>query len=133
MAAGPKIDGAGIQKLKTLDEAVVQLQRLHSVVEHYALALKQNKPTHTYSQHVKRTLTPLVGKLKPQFGMISDVVAAMNLVAGRGGSEKTKVRMLQEGVGSIRQQLDIAVVRVKENHAVKDDAADSPQPPTTSG
>ena len=52
-----------------------------------------------------------------------DVVASMNLVAGRGGNEKTKVRMLQESVGSIRQQLDIAVVRVKEQHEVKAESA----------
>src|SRR5438309_549144 len=41
MAAGPKLDGAGIQKLKTIEEAIIQLQRLHGVVEQYALALKQ--------------------------------------------------------------------------------------------
>jgi hypothetical protein len=39
--AGPKLDGAGIQKMKTLEEAVTQVQRLHGVVEHYALALKR--------------------------------------------------------------------------------------------
>jgi hypothetical protein len=121
--AGIKLDGAGVQKMKTIEEAVVQVQRLHGVVEQYALSLKQNKPTSLYGMQVKRALTPLVGMLKPQFGLIADQVAAMNLVAGRGGAETAKVRMLREGIGSLRQALEIAVVRVKANHEVKDEAA----------
>lgn len=129
MAAGPKLDGAGIQKLKTIDEAQLALQRLHGMVEQYALALKQNKPTSMYSQQVKRTLSPLVGLLKGQFGMIADVAAALNLVATRGGSETVKIRMLREGVGSLRQQLDIAVVKIKENHAVKEEVVEGARKP----
>ena len=121
--AGVTLDNAGIQKMKTLDEALVMLQRLHGVVEQYALAMKQNKPTSLFGMQVKRALTPLVGLLKPQFGLISDQVAAMNLVASRGGSETAKVRMLREGVGQLRQALEIAVVRVKSNHEVTDEKA----------
>ncbi len=122
--AGPKLDGAGVQKLKTLDEASAQLQRLHGIVETYALALKRNQPTSLYGMQVKRAISPLVGLLKPQFGLIADQDAAPNLIAGRGGSETTKLRQLREGVGSLRQALEIAVVRVKDNHTVKDDAAE---------
>jgi hypothetical protein len=129
MAAGPKLDGAGIQKLKTIDEAMIALQRLHGMVELYALSLKQNKPTSMYAQQVKRVLSPLVGLLKGQFGMIADVAAALNLVATRGGSETVKIRMLREGVGSLRQQLDIAVVKIKENHAVKEEAVEGARKP----
>lgn len=120
--AGIKLDGAGVQKMKTLEEATIQLQKLHGIVEQYALAMKQNKPTSLYGMQVKRALTPLVGMLKPQFGLIADQVAAMNLVAGRGGAETAKVRMLREGIGSLRQALEIAVVRVKATHEVKDEA-----------
>ena len=121
--AGIKLDGAGIQKMKTLEEATTQLQRLHGVVEQYALALKQNKPTSLFGMQVKRALSPLVGLLKPQFGLIADQVAGMNLVATRGGAETAKIRMLREGVGSLRQQLEIAVVRVKSNHELKEEGA----------
>jgi hypothetical protein len=121
--AGPKLDGAGVQKMKTLEEAATQLQRLHGIVETYALALKRNQPTSLYGMQIKRAISPLVGLLKPQFGLISDQAAAMNLVAGRGGSETAKLRQLREGVGSLRQALDIAVVRVKDNHMVKDEPA----------
>lgn len=119
--AAPKLDGAGTQKLKTIDEALTQLQRLHGIVETYALSLKRNQPTSLYGMQVKRALGPLVGLLKPQFGLISDQVAALNLIAGRGGNEQTKVRLLREGVGSLRQALDIAAVRVKENHTVTEE------------
>lgn len=119
--AGVTLDNAGIQKMKTLEEALVMVQRLHGVVEQYALAMKQNKPTSLFGMQVKRALTPIVGLLKPQFGLISDQVAAMNLVASRGGAETAKLRMLREGVGQLRQALDIAVVRVKSNHAVVED------------
>lgn len=122
MAAGPKLDGAGIQKMKTIDEANMQVQRLHGVVETYALALKRKQPTQLFSQQIKRQITPLVGMLKPQFGLIADQVAAMNLVAGRGGNEMTKLRILREGIGSLKQALEIAAVRVKENHMVTEEA-----------
>ena len=78
--AGIKLDGPGTQKMQTIEEAVTQVQRLHGVVESYALALKQNKPTSLFGLQVKRSLTPLVGLLKPQFGIISDQVAAVNLL-----------------------------------------------------
>jgi hypothetical protein len=129
MAAGMKLDGAGVQKLKTIDEATVQVQRLHGVVESYALALKQKQPTQLFSMQVKRALSPLVGLLKPQFGMISDQVVALNLVASRGGSETTKVRILREGVGALKQALEIAAVRVKDNHSVKDEPVERGEKP----
>jgi hypothetical protein len=126
MAAGRKLDGAGVQKMKTLDEAVSQAQRLHGVVEHYALALKRKQPTNLFGMQVKRALTPLVGLLKPQFGLIADQVASMNLLASRGGSEDAKVRNLREGVGALKQALEIAIVRVKDHHMVTEEASEQP-------
>jgi hypothetical protein len=123
MAAGPKLDGAGIQKMKTLEDAVTQVQRLHGIVESYALALKRAQPTMNFGMQIRRSLPPLVGLLKGQFGLISDQVAALHLVVSRGSNEQTRVRVLREGIGSIRQALDIAGVRVKENHAEKEDAS----------
>jgi hypothetical protein len=116
-----KLDGAGVQKMKVIEEALVQVQRLHGIVEHYALTLKQNKPTTLYSSQIKRQIFPLGQLLKPQFGLIADQIAALGLSTSRGGSEIVKVRTLREGVASIRMALDIAIVRIKDNHAVKDE------------
>lgn len=121
-----KLDGAGIQKMKTIETALIQVQRLHGVVEQYALTLKQNKPTTLYSSQIKRLIFPLGSLLKPQFGLIADQIAALGLSSSRGGSELVKVRVLREGVASIRMALDIAIVRIKSNHAVEDKPVEPP-------
>ena len=127
--AGVKLDGAGIQKMKTIEEATIQLARLHAIVELYALSLKQNKPTSLFGSQIKRALFPLVGLLKPQFGLIADQIAALNLITSRGGPDTTKVRTLREGVGSIRQQLEIATVRIKDNHKLVEEIKEGARKP----
>jgi hypothetical protein len=124
MAAGPKLDGAGIQKLKSLEDATTMLHRIHGLVETYAIAVKKSQPAAYYVQQIRRALPPLIGLLKGQFGMIADQVASLNLVATRGSNEQTRVRVLREGVGSVRIALEIAATRVKENHAVKEPGAE---------
>ena len=127
--AGVKLDGAGIQKMKTIEEATIQLARLHAIVELYALSLKQNKPTSLFGSQIKRALFPLVGLLKPQFGLIADQIAALNLITSRGGPDTTKVRTLREGVGSIRQQLEIATVRIKDVHKLVEEVKEGARKP----
>jgi len=124
MAAGPKLDGAGIQKAKTLEDATTMLHRIHGLVETYAMAVKKKQPTSFTIQQIRRALPPLIGLLKGQFGMIADQIAALNLIASRGSNEQTRLRVLREGVGSARIAIDIAMVRVKENHTV-DEADES--------
>jgi hypothetical protein len=104
-------------KLKTLEEAAGGLHRLHALVEKYALAVKQGANTGQFVHQIRRTLEPLVGLLKPQFGMLADQVASLNLIATRGGSEQMRVRGLREGVASLRQGFEIAERKVREQHA----------------
>ena len=122
--AGLKLDGAGVQKMKTLEDATTMLHRLHGLVETYAMAVKKSQPTSFTIQQIRRSLPPLIGLLKGQFGMIADQVAALNLIASRGSNEQTRLRVLREGVGSIRISMDIAMVRVKENHGEKEAKGD---------
>jgi len=106
-------------KMATLDEAQTLLQRLHAIVERYAMTVKAQGETGAFRQQLSRAGTPLVGLLKPQFGTIADVVTAFLLVASRGGGEQMKVRALREGVAQIRAQLEVAVTKVKEKHAIE--------------
>ncbi len=127
--ASSQLDGAGMAKLKTLEEAATGIQRVHALVERLALEVKQGGNAGPHIHTIRRALDPLVGLLKPQFGMLSDQVASVNLVATRGGSEQMRVRALREGVASLRQGLEIAERKVREQHGTentgrRDSAAD---------
>ena len=102
------MDGAGLAKMETLEDANAQLQRIHSIVERMAVAMRSGHETNSFGAQIRRTGSPLVGKLKGQFGMIADQVSALMLVASRGGGEQVKLRSMREGVAQIRVQLEIA-------------------------
>ena len=116
--AGMKLDSAGQNKLKTLDEALLHLQRIHGLVEQYAMALKRNQPASVFVMNLRRQMPTLAANLKNQFGMISDQVTATNLAASRGASEIVRLRQLREGVAQVRQALEIAVTQTKDKHKV---------------
>ena len=122
MSTGPKLDGAGHAKMETLDEATAQLQRIHGIVERMAVAVRTQQDTAQFGAQIRRAGSPLVGLLKGQFGMISDQVTAMLLIATRGGGEQNKVRALREAVAQLRTQLEIAIARTKEKHAMAEDS-----------
>jgi hypothetical protein len=113
-----QLDGAGQIKLATLEEAGILVQRLHGIVEHYAMAVRGQQATGGFRQQLMRAGTPLAGLLKPQFSVMADVVSSFLLIASRGGGEQVKVRALREAVASIRAQLEIATTKVVEKHTI---------------
>jgi hypothetical protein len=115
-----RIDAAGANKLKVLDDGVLLLQRINGIVEQYALALKRNQPASVYVQNVRRQLPTLAENLRSHFGSIADIAISVNLAASRGASEVMRLRVLREGVAQIRQAMDIAVIQTKAKHAVED-------------
>ena len=117
--AGVKLDGAGAQKMKTIEEALATMQTIHGHVERMAIEIKNQKGAGIIPSQIKRIAVPLQGQLKGQFGMIADQVSAMILGSSRGGGDQNKLRVLREYVGQIRQALDIAASKVKEQHSVK--------------
>ena len=123
MASGPKLDGAGTAKMETLEEAATHLQRLHGIVERMGMAVRSQQSTAQFGAQLRRAGAPLVGLLKGQFGMISDQTTAMLLIATRGGGDQNKLRALRESVAQIRIQLEIAVAKTKEKHAVPEEDA----------
>jgi hypothetical protein len=118
--AGIRLDGAGQAKMVTLDDSLVIHQRIHGLVEQYALSVKQAKPNGTYLNNIKRQMPTLAGKLKGQFGMISDLVTQVNMSMTRGSSEVIRVRSMREGLAAIKVQLDIAIAQTIAKHEVKD-------------
>lgn len=113
-----QLDGPGRMKMVTLEEATTLAQRLHGIVERMAAQANKNEPVTSYMQQVRRAGAPLVTLLKPQFGLVSDHVAQMMVVAGRTGSDRIRVRALRESVGQLKMQLEVAGNRVRETHAV---------------
>lgn len=107
--------------MATLEEAAKMTQRLHGLVERMAVTAQKREPISSYSQQVRRAGAPLVSLLKAQFGLISDHVAQMMIIAGRTGSDLVRVRALREGVGQLKMQLEVAETRVREIHAVKEE------------
>jgi hypothetical protein len=119
--AGLKLDGAGQAKMTTLEDSVAIHQRVHTLVEQYALAVKQNSPASHLLMNIKRQMPVLAGKLKGQFGMISDLVTATSMAMSRGASEQMRVRAMREGVAAIKVQLEIALAQTIAKHEVKDE------------
>ncbi len=117
--AAIKLDGAGAQKMKVLEEALLSLQQIHGLVERMAIEVKNQKPAGVIPMQIKRAATPLVGQLKGQFGMIADQVSAMILIAGRGGGDQVKVRSYRESVGALRIAIEMAQSKVKKDHGVE--------------
>lgn len=107
-------------KMATLEEATKVAQRLHGLVERMAATAHQRQPVSSYSQQIRRTGAPLVSLLKAQFGMVSDHVAQMMIIAGRTGSDQTRVRALREGVGQLKMQLEVAATRTRDIHTAKE-------------
>lgn len=118
--AGVRLDSAGLMKMKTLGESLLHLQRIHGVVEQYAIAVKRNQPAQVYTMNLRRQLPSLAENLKAQFGMVAEQVTTLNLATSRGASENQRVRTLREGVAQLRQALEIAMTQTKERHTVKD-------------
>ena len=121
MAGDAKVDATGTVKLKTLDEALLLLQRIHGIVEQYAVAYKRGQPTASYVMNLRRQLPTLAANLKAHFALISDEVLALNLATSRGASEQTRVRLLREGVARIRTNMDIAAIQTRAKHQVNDE------------
>lgn len=119
--AGLKLDGAGQAKMATLDDCVTLHQRVHTLVEQYALAVKRNQPGSHLLMNIKRQMPVLAGKLKGQFGMISDLVTATTMAMTRGASEQMRVRAMREGVAAIKVQLEIAATQTIAKHEAKDE------------
>ena len=116
----PQLTGAGTQILHTLEDAAAHMQRLHGIVEKMAMAHKLQQPTAPFGQQLRRAAGPLVGLLKSQYAVLADQVSALILVATRGGSEQRKVAALRETVGQLRAQIDVAINKVFEHHAMEE-------------
>ena len=85
-----KLDGAGIEKLNTIEAAQSTIQTIHGHVERMAIEVKAHRGPGVIPQQIKRIAGPLQGRLKGHFGMVADLVSNMVLALGRGGSDELR-------------------------------------------
>lgn len=128
---GTRIDGPGLAKLETLEQALTLVQRLNTIVERMAQSQRMMQPLAQYRQQIQRAAAPIASLLKPQFEPISVMLTNLVIVSTRGGSDQQKVRSLRESVAQIKAQLDASMGRVRKEHTVTDsDENQSPKPLT---
>lgn len=116
--AGLILDSSGTIKMKVLDDALLQLQRINGLVETLAMNSKKGTPSTSLTQSIKRQLSSLAANLKSHFGMISDAVTNVYISSSRGSSDAARARVLREGVAQIKQAIEIGMAHTKDKHAV---------------
>jgi hypothetical protein len=119
--ARPKLTGPGVQRLQTLEEAAILLQTLHGIVEKMAMALRAQQPIQPFVQQLRRASVPLADLLKGHYGLLSDQVTGLYLVATRGGGERARVNNLRETIGGLRNALEIAERKVYDDFGEPED------------
>lgn len=98
------------------------MQHLHGLVEQFAAARSGQEQL---AQTIKRQL----GKLKLKFmgagfDQLSQLAGAMQIAAGRTTSQNTKARILRDGVGSIKFQLELEERLIRQQESVTPERAE---------
>src|SRR3954469_24815576 len=122
--AGLILDSSGTIKMKTLDDAVLLLQRLNGLVENYAIRAQKGVPAPAIVANIKRQLVTLAANLKAHFGMISDQVTNVYISSSRGASDAGRVRSLREGMAAIKQGIEIGMEQTTTKQQVVKHAAE---------
>jgi HPt (histidine-containing phosphotransfer) domain-containing protein len=92
-------------KLASLTELQQRVHRIHSLVEQFAAAKTGHE---TLAQPIRRAFQQLrVQCLSAGYDALAQLCGSMELAAGRGGPITNKVRILREGVGSLRSQVEL--------------------------
>lgn len=133
-----KVDPQGQQKLAGLQSMADRIQHVYGLVERFAAA-RDPKQAETMTMPLRRAF----GRLKLDLNgagldTLAQLAAAMEIAARRGASHPTKSRILREGVGSLRFQIDMEQRKVLSDHAARateaaEAEADEPDPEQAPG
>lgn len=122
-----KLSSKAQVQLAKLAEFENKAQHVYGLVERFAAA--RGKEAEALAMPLKRAF----GRLKIELmgaGMdsLSQLAGAMEVAAGRGGSQHSKSRILREGVTSIKFQLELeqrTILRDEADAAARSDADDA--------
>ncbi|HEX6306687.1 MAG TPA: hypothetical protein VFZ69_00800 [Longimicrobiales bacterium] len=112
----PKLSPSATARLSVLNEFMARVQRVHGLVEQYATN-RMNPDQHLMP------MTRAFSQLKLQFmgagfDSMSQLCGSMEIASKRGLSYMQKVRILRDGVGSLKFQLEM-----EQRAVVSDDLA----------
>jgi hypothetical protein len=100
-----KVDPVTAMKLAALNELGQKVQRVHGLVEQFAAAQSGHD---ALAQPLKRAFRQLkMAFTGAGLDSLAQIAAGMEIAAGRGGSPVTKSRILRDGIGSIRSQIEV--------------------------
>jgi hypothetical protein len=111
-------------RLAELGTLLEKVHRAHNLVEQYAAA-------RTNAEQFLLPLTRTFGQLKLQFtgaglDAMAQLAGSMEIASRRGLSQSTKIRVLREGVGSLKFQVELEQrTLVSENRAAQPKAQDT--------
>lgn len=110
-------------RLNTLRDMEDKVQHVYSLIEQYAAA--KGPAADMFAMNVKRAF----GRLKLELmgvglDSLSQLAASMELAAKRGGNQASKLRVLREGVGTIRFNIELEQRSVKAADEAEQKAKD---------
>jgi hypothetical protein len=117
---------AAQMQMATLRHMSDKVQQIHGMVERFA-STRDPRQVEMLGQPMKRAF----GRLKLELmgaglDTMSQLAGAMEIAAGRGGAPHSKGRILREGVGSLRFQIDQEQRKVaQEDQATQARAAEA--------
>ncbi|MFW5951076.1 MAG: hypothetical protein ACOC3J_06405 [Gemmatimonadota bacterium] len=123
-----KLSPQAQMKVATLQAMADKVQHVYGLVERYA-ATRDPRQAEMLAMPMKRAF----GKLKIELmgsglDTLSQLAGSMEIAAGRGGSQRQKLRVLREGVASLRFQVEQEQKKVvsEDQAAQRMDEADAP-------
>lgn len=114
-------------KLATLAELQRHTDTIYGLTEQFAAARSnQDLISHQIKRRYNRLKVSLTGA---GFDHLSQLASGMEVAAGRSGSQRTKARILREGVASIRFQLESEEKLIRQAAVAEEDENDEEDAP----
>lgn len=100
-----KLSAKGQSRVAVLTEFQQKVQRIYGLVEQYASA--RGTGSEVFAMSLKRQLAIFKRELMGAgMDQLSQLAAAMEIAAARGTNQQFKTRVLREGVGSLKFQIE---------------------------
>lgn len=121
--AGIKLDGAGTQKMKTIEEALGTVQTIHGLVERMAVDVKNNRGVGAIPGQIEAHRHQPAGAAE---GAVRPDCRSVSAMINRDGTRRRGAGQgpgAPRGRGATAHRLEINAAKVKEQHAVKIEVA----------